>query len=438
MKKMLLLILVGAICVGMPLFGSGGQEKAERERKPVTLNIVSHRVHKLIATRETGGDIITPFVEDHPYIEGINWINLDIAPIHDRLFREASLPSTDIDVCYVLNPYLFPRIANLLEPLDGHLEEKPIEGFEENFPKGMLESLSFGGKLYGIPLRNAIHTMHWNKKVFDEKGVSGPPETPEDWLDAVKKLTFARSDGTKVYGFLMGYYYQSSVTDMARMWNGDFITTDLKVACDEPATVKALEMLREIYAGGYMPQNAPSISHPDKQRIMSQCNIGLSWDVAAKVDFWNDPKNSACPGEWKVAPLPVAAELSDQFEVGPSTTEFWSVVIPKNSKNKDLAWDLINYLSSAEPALKMALNGNVPARQDVFDQPEYMSEVPYADVIKIATQYARVPMPAFDKSTQATEIIRGYIEQVMFGEKEAQAAMDELAAELRDLSDELK
>ena len=43
-------------------------------------------------------------------------------------------------------------------------------------------------------------------------------------------------------------------------------------------------------------------------------------------------------------------------------TEIWSIAIPKNAKNKELAWDLIRELSSPENTIRAALNGNGPVR----------------------------------------------------------------------------
>ncbi len=409
-----------------------------RSADPVTVEIVGHRVHKLIATKGDGGDIMTPWLEQNAMIAGVNWNTLEIGPIHDRLFREASLPSTEVAVAYLLNTYALPRVANLLEPLDEWLEKSPIEGFEENFSKGLRDTMTFNGKLYGIPVRGAPAGLMWNETIFKERGLDGPPKTAEEFYEFAKKTTYKRDDGTQVYGFvLLSHYYYTSLVSMARMWDGDIITTDLEVRCNEEPVVKALAMLAKMYKEGIIPKNVPSIKHAEKQRIIQQCTVAMSFDAFGKIHSWNDPEQAVCP-TLKVAAPPIAEELKDTYDHGPVRAEFWSMVIPKSSKYKEQGWEFIRHLSSTESAFSMALNGNAPMRADVFSNPAYAEKVPYAEIAFKTAATTRVPLPAFDKTPQAMELIDSYIEQAMLGEMEAQAAMDELAAELKALSSMLK
>ena len=114
------------------------------------------------------------------------------------------------------------------------------------------------------------------------------------------------------------------------------------------------------------------------------------------------------------------------------------MVIPKNAANKELSWEFIRYLSSHESALAMALNGNGPTRLSVFRDDVFKQDVPYADILEKAQKVARVPLPGFDKSPQAAEMIDQYIERALLGDMEPAAAMKELKASLLELSDQLK
>ena len=48
----------------------------------------------------------------------VEWTTFDTGPLQERLFREASLSETTIDVGFVLNTQAVPRTAALFEPLD--------------------------------------------------------------------------------------------------------------------------------------------------------------------------------------------------------------------------------------------------------------------------------------------------------------------------------
>ena len=110
---------------GLPfrVFAQGGR----------TFVVVSHAVHQTVATTGAGGDLIAPWTR----LEGlssIDWRTAGIAQVHETLFREASLNRTTLDVGYILNTQLFPRIANMFDPLDGYLDLDPIDDFGDFFP----------------------------------------------------------------------------------------------------------------------------------------------------------------------------------------------------------------------------------------------------------------------------------------------------------------
>src|SRR5690554_4701076 len=97
-----------------------------------TLTIISHRVHENVArglgAGSGGGDIMGEWAEENNVT--LNWITADIDPLHDRLLRELTLPEGSIDVAFVINKYATPRLTRMLQPLDGYMEQQPIEDAE--------------------------------------------------------------------------------------------------------------------------------------------------------------------------------------------------------------------------------------------------------------------------------------------------------------------
>jgi hypothetical protein len=68
---------------------------AHSQAKPDKLTILSHRVHMSVITGTKGGNAIEDWSKRNGV--GIDWVTLDTGPLHERLFREASLgppPST--------------------------------------------------------------------------------------------------------------------------------------------------------------------------------------------------------------------------------------------------------------------------------------------------------------------------------------------------------
>jgi multiple sugar transport system substrate-binding protein len=70
------------------------------------------------------------------------------------------------------------------------------------FPN-LLEAVSIDGKAYAWPLWVPPVGMYLNLDIFKERGVEPPKGdwTYDQFVEIAKKLTFTRSDGTKVYGY---------------------------------------------------------------------------------------------------------------------------------------------------------------------------------------------------------------------------------------------
>jgi multiple sugar transport system substrate-binding protein len=121
--------------------------------------------------------------------------------------------------------------------------------------------------------------------------------------------------------------------------------------------------------------------------------------------------------------LPVSAEFQDQFDVAPAKVEFWTMVIPKNAQNKELAWDLMRTMVSKENTLIAALNGNGPVRASTYDQPEMKEQLAYAEEEKAVLLVGRVPLPPFDDAARASDIFVEELQAAVLGMKPVADAM---------------
>ena len=54
-----------------------------------------------------------------------------------------------------------------------------------------------------------------------------------------------------------------NVIDIARAWDGDFITPDFKCVADQPPMLNAIRLLRELFQAGAFPRNFATLSTED-------------------------------------------------------------------------------------------------------------------------------------------------------------------------------
>jgi multiple sugar transport system substrate-binding protein len=149
--------------------------------------------------------------------------------------------------------------------------------------------------------------------------------------------------------------------------------------------------------------------------------------------IYNDPEKSEEAGNIKTVALPVAAAFKDQFDVAPAKVEFWTMVIPANSQNKDLAWDLVRTMASKESTLMAALNGNGPVRASTYDSPEMQEKLAYAADEKAVLLVGRVPLPPFDNAAKASDIFVEELQAAVLGMKPVADAMESVRTRVEPL-----
>lgn len=393
-----------------------------------TVNVLSHRVHQGVANGAAGSITAAWEAANNKRLE---WLTFDTGPLQERLFREASLGSSEIDLAYLLNTWGTPTALNLFEPLDAYQASDPIEDFGDIFPN-MIDALTVGGQLYGIPMRHATAGLHYNEELFEERGLSGPPKTIEELIEYARELTYTRSDGTEVVGFVIPNNY-SNIVNFARAWNGDFINATREVTAAEPAMVKAITVLRELFEAGAFPRDFPALLQEEATTYMQGGRAAMIITNMSRNAQFNSAEKSSFPGRIKTTAVPISEELKDQFDVAPVGTETWSYVIPRNAADKAMSWSLIKEMSSIQNTRTAALNGNGPVRGSLYADADFAAMLDYADEEARALAVARFPLPAFDGAARAADMIREAYEGAVLGFVEPEAAMQDLAAQLTPL-----
>ena len=381
------------------------------------LTIIGHKVHQRVTTGKVGGDVAGEWAAAKK--AKINWLTFNVQAVHERLYREASLSSTTINLGFAANRYFKPQFPKMFEPLDAYLAKAPIENFDE-LPKGMLGALTYGGKLYGIPFRHATAALHVNTAILKEKGVA-VPKTFEELLAAARKLTFKRKDGTKVYGLLLDYRSPAILTDFARaMSNGDFLTPDFQLKANSPEMVAAVVKL---FKEGVLPQAFLNFKTEDVITYMQQERAAMAISPFGRYRNFNNAKQSKAAGKIISIAVPKSEKL-EGFEVAPIRVEFWAMVIPKNSDNKELAWDFIRNAVSPENTIRSAVNGNGPVRPSAYNDKRVKDLVRYASDEKAALSVARPPLPGFTNAKRVEDIFIEEVESALLGRKTTQEALD--------------
>lgn len=393
------------------------------------LGIIGHAVHRAAVTAGPGGDILGEVTGGLR----VEWMTFGVPEIHDRLFREASLQSGAADLAFLLNRYVAPRIAELFLPLDG--PDGVLDGLAlDDVPDGMRAPFTFGGRLYGLPFRQATSGLFWNEALLAEKGMPAiAPDSPEALLAACRAATFRRADGLPVNGLVLDGPGPSQMIDLARMWDGDFLTPDLQLRVEEPPMIRALEALRALFQDGVLPRTFPRFSTEQVTTAVQQGRAAFAISPISRHTALNNPAASRYPGKVHVAPVPASAEIAGRFPVAPVKSEIWSLAIPRNARNRDAAVRALRHVGSAGASLRAALNGNGPVRLSTLRDPAYAARVPWAATEAAALSVARPPLPGFGNAARAEDIFREEVEGMLVRNTPAAEAAAGIARRVRPL-----
>ena len=236
-----------------------------------------------------------------------------------------------------------------------------------------------------------------------------------------------------MHGLLLDGLQPSNVINVARAWDGDFITSDMRIAVAEPPMVKAVTLLKQLYDKGVLPKAITTFTTEDVITWMQQGRAAMAISPFGRFRNFNDAKASKFPGRFEVAALPASAEIRATLTLAPAKTDIWAASIPANGGKAALAWSFIRFISSPDSTVRAALNGNGPVRAAAYQDPRVQALVPYWQAEAAAIPTARPSLPGFEQAAKAQDLFVEEVQAVLVAGKEPQRAMDDLARRLRPL-----
>lgn len=410
--------------IGTAAVLSGGRSFAAGK----ALNVLSHKVHQtVIGTGDA--DLLKDWRTSND--TDIAWTTFDSNPLQDRLFREASLASTEFNVGYMVDNRPTRQIAAMFEPLGDYLKREPIEGFDD-IAAGLVQGMTVDGKLIGIPVRHATQGLFYNEALLEEQGISAPPKSIEELVEQTNKLTFTSKSGTRVSGMVLASDLAVFPVMFARAFGGDFLTSKFELVPDPKAMEKALTLLRAMFESGALPRSYATTKNDDQVTWIQQGRAAFTVLPFARHAQLNNPEQSKFPGKIKAIEFPISAELKGKVPMA-SVVESWGMVIPANSRDKDLSWKFIREVSSKRVTLGMAKNGNGPVRVSTYKDEAFASKNPVAAVEAAALANARGAFPPFPEAARAQTIFLEEVQLAVLGRKPVNEAVASISSRIAPL-----
>lgn len=372
-------------------------------------------------------DLFTPLLPAFEEETGIRvqWSLLPFDQLNSKVLTSLQAGVDAYDVVLVSEMWMV-NFGRFLEPLEPYIQSASPEWDFDDLISASLVGGQWNGLQVGIPWRDAARILYWNKQLFDEAGLEGPPKTWDELLAAAKALTT-----DEVWGYaLQGQSGQQGAIEFFTMlysWGGSLLNEDnTRAAFNSEAGVSALEFYVDlIHKHRVAPPDSANWGWDQMITALEQGKVAMTVAYAPYAGLLDDPDRSNVVGQFEFAESPTQVTSA-------SLGAAWQFAIPKSSRNKDAAWKFIEYFTSKSAQLELTKIGNLPVRHSVFNDPELLAsrrDFPAAR----AGLASSVRAPQVAQLAQIEDILGRAVNEALNLQKSPKAALDEAAAQVNEL-----
>jgi multiple sugar transport system substrate-binding protein len=316
----------------------------------------------------------------------------------------------DLDVVCVKD---IPGYANLvrqnrLEPLNSYIKTK---GVNTALYGGTTEQISVNGEVYALPFRSDFWLIFYNKDLFDAAGVPYPSnDLTLDEYDALARRVTRGTGANKTYG--AHYHTWRSAVQLFGILDGKNTIVDGSYDFLVPYYERVLKEQADGVVQSYatLKTSGTHYSGAFFNNQIAMMNMG-TWFIATQIDKVNTGESLS--KNWGLAKYPHPAGVAAGTTLGTIT----SIAVNRNSKNKDIALDFMQFVSGPEGAAILAKSGTIPAimNQEVINAiasiPGFPGDAGSREALQVYKTY--LEMPLHEKSADIEIILNEAHDAIM-------------------------
>jgi multiple sugar transport system substrate-binding protein len=338
----------------------------------------------------------------------------DVVSESMRAFATGQSP----DIIAVDNPEhaLFAARGAFLDLTDRIANSELID--PENYFPGPLASVTWDGKIYGVPKATNTIALYYNKDMFREAGLD-PEDPPGTWDELLETARALNDPENSVYGLAFSAKASEEGTFQFLPWVQ--MTGGGYDKINGEGAVKALEIWKTLIDEKLASPDTLTRGQWDSTGTFNSGNAAMAisgpWELNRMVEEANF--------DWGVTLLPVPEEGAERS----SAMGDFNWAIFANSEHPDEAFAALEYFASQDDRLFPEF-GQLPARSDIEIGASGDARKDAAlEVFLDQLQYAqpRGPHPDWPKISKA---IQDAIQQTLTGQASAQEALDRAQASI--------
>src|SRR5215218_3500968 len=337
-------------------------------------------------------DLIDKFNKQHKGEFQVKYREMpsDTGQYFDQLRTEFQAGGGEIDVIGgdVIWPAQFAAQGWIVD-----FSDRMPESEQSKYLPGPIESLTYDGKIWGVPWYTDAGMLYYRKDLLEQSGISAPPKTWPELQEMAMQVS--QDTGTK-YGFVFqGSEYEGGVCNGCEYiytHGGNVLdpADPSKVVIDSPEAIAGLTTEQSMTKDKVAPLAVSTYTEEetDPAFLNGDAVFARNWPymyaLAGTSDF---PKVK--PEQIAVAPLPVG----EPDPTIASTLGGWNFLVNAASDMQEEAWEFIKFMTAPEQMKYRAVNATLlPTLKSLYDDPEVVEAIPVIKLGKEAIQHTR-PRP---------------------------------------------
>ena len=426
MNKVLVVFLV-FICA-LSAFSSGQKEMAAG---PVTLAFWTHEDPNRTKIEER---YMQEFQAANPNIT-VQRVTQPSKNIKDVILTAfAANEGPDIFNMEIENEYAYivnGRVAPVDAQAFGYTSQTALK---DAYSKGVLDPVTEGGKIYGLPLELTNWCVYINNRVFKSAGLDATKSYPKTWeemADVSDKLAIREGQIIKRRGFDFRYpYYLTSMVPMVEQLGGDLVSADRKTAIiSDAAWIKFLTFMKDWGPNG---RNLGSPTYPNARSLFNKDNNDVAMCMSGLYQegrIRNDNPKFYESMDWMVVPFPqfknAAREVASNYY-----GHYYMVNSQKPENARKAAWQFIAYMLKHSEEYLTTVGLIQPTKALMASKT--FKDIPYTDVFAGDMEKGHVVYFA-ENSAKMQDLIREAVESVMLAGVDPQKALATLKTKAQEI-----
>jgi multiple sugar transport system substrate-binding protein len=319
-------------------------------QEPVTITLMGHS--STPAEDETLNEQVALFMEENPNVT----VDVQLVPEYETVIQTA-FASGDYPEVFYVNQNRLAEYANagVLAPVEDNVED-----LEDIYPS-LINTFTYQGALYCVPKDFSNLALQYNRDIFDEAGVEYPTAdwTWDDLRAAAEQITEATGQPALALNPDIDRWFAFYIGAGGQLYDEEGNWVFASEGANRDAAIEALQAYASLYQDG-LSATAQDLGAGWPGEAFGNGSVAMTiegnWIIQYLIDTFPDLN-------WGVAEVPAGPG-------GEGTLTFSECYgVAADNEHPEESWALVNFLTGAEGALRVAEGGfgPMPPRMSASD-----------------------------------------------------------------------